>query len=148
MGNCFSYESDYTAWGKTGVEIRLYEDGKLRLYTASGTLLWVAGIGNMDDTFQDYTARTYNETRSPDGTLSLRVMPYRILLLKRGVKVWSSRNIQNSLKGKNGDYKVVVKHKKAELRLYDNDLKVFMGEKELWNASDTLDSLLSSHYYA
>lgn len=130
-----SLPESFTSVKNNGVELRLYEDGKLRFYDCGGKVLWVSGIGTCE-VKKDLSMRHYKEWVYEE--MSLRIMPYVMCLVKNNKVVWTSKKELNVILEEGGDYRVIMKSKKAELRLYANNLAVSVNEKIIWDAAHGL----------
>ena len=139
----------------TTVEIRLYNNGVLRLFalTPVEDLLWVATLG-CSSAKNDLSLTNYREITSPNSTFKLRLFNYNFQLIKAGIgSVWTNRNgIEQNLGWwetnpdilPGAQYTVVMTspNLKFQLQLYNNDLIVrnVLTSAIVWYASKTLNT--------
>ena len=132
---CFKSTVNPGVWGRTGVQLQLSDDGKLRMIGKE--LLWVAGLGCSTAGLQnDLSGRYSDQVRSPSGKLVLQLKPYTLSLLFQKEVVWTNKMIESKeiFATPSQEYVVILKAGRAELRLYDTDLQVYVKDECVWSA--------------
>ena len=139
----------FSAWASpANVELRLYDDGKLRFFSTFpiDRLIWVAQLGCCSDSTADSIGSPYGQIESPSGSLSLRILDFRFMILKNGGLAWSHRQGKTplllGLSVITDPFVLVIKSpsKAYELRLYNDDLKIIFADAILWSAANSASS--------
>jgi hypothetical protein len=152
----------YSKWGTCGVELRLSEDGNLEFYSSmyKGQIIWGSNFGGPlhFPEMKDLSGRHFDLIKSPNNIIAVKIFPYTFCVIDAKhanakplwthrygahVHLHSSENVEI--------YKIILKTKKYELRLYDYDVRVIDNDSNeiVWSCfeNNNEDKKLKSCLY-